>query len=207
MSGDDVEIFARWIAGDRGAGDELSRRHYWSVHRFFELRAPASADDLTQRTFLACTEARARYASAGSFRAFLFGIARRQLLLHLRSRRATQTHFDLVRRESASPEPTPSGLVSMREEQRILLMAMSALPVYLQTSVQLHYWEGMKAREIAEALGITTSAVTTRLNRARARLHEIVARHPRPRARDALLSDLNGWARSLAGAPLPTMFG
>jgi RNA polymerase sigma-70 factor (ECF subfamily) len=206
MDADDGDLFLRWIDGDDRAGEDLTRRHYWSVHRFFELRAPRHADDLTQATFLACTEGRHRYLQMGSFRAFLFGIARRQLLLHLRSSRTQAQHIEFGSRDAAQSGITPSGLVAGREEQRLLLMAITRLPLYLQLTVQLHYWEGLKAIEIGAALGVPTSTVTTRLARARELIHGTIAAYPVPRARDALLRDLEGWARSLAGKPIPALF-
>lgn len=202
----DGELFLRWIRGDMEAADELSARHYWRVHRFFELKAPSMAEDLTQQTFLACTEARERYLQMGSFSAFLFGIARRQLLLYLRSRGVRERWVDFENRDAPGTGPTPSGLVAMAEEQRILLLALAALPLHLQMTVQLHYWEGLKSAEIGKALGIPTSTVTTRLARARKVMRERIAKHPRERPRTALLQDLEKWARSLAGSPVPKMF-
>ena len=196
----DAELFDRWTRGDVAAGDQLAQRHYWSVHRFFELRATSAAQDLTQRTFLACTEARHRYQRAGSFKAFLFGIARRQLLLHLR---AAAVRESITFAQEVPSVPSASGLVSIREEHRVLLMALCALPLHLQMTVQLHYWEGLHAHEIGAALGVSTSAVTTRLLRARELLRERIASHPRAATGHALLGDLDAWARSLVGGPLP----
>jgi RNA polymerase sigma-70 factor (ECF subfamily) len=204
--GSDGELFLRWIEGEQAAGEELSRRHYWSVHRFFELKAANVADDLTQQTFLACAEARERYQQLGSFRAFLFGIARLQLLRHLRSRHTQARWMDFGEHDAPGSGPTPSGLVSGHEEQRLLLRAISELPIYLQMTLQLHYWEGLKSHEIGAALGIPTSTVTSRLSHARAFIRERIGRHPRQRARESLLGDLEGWAASLSGQPLPKMF-
>jgi RNA polymerase sigma factor (sigma-70 family) len=203
----DGDLFERWTRGDTTAGDELVRRYYWSVHRFFELKVPRAAEDLTQRTFLACTEARDRYARLSSFRGYLFGIARRQLLYHLRTRKSAEQCFDDGPSDAVGREPTPSGLVSMMEEQRVLLMALQGLPIYLQMTVQLHYWEGLKAHEVGEALGIPTSTVTSRLARARTLLSKTIRRYARPRPRESLLQDLDAWAASLAGRPLPQPFG
>jgi RNA polymerase sigma-70 factor (ECF subfamily) len=200
MRASDAELFDRWSRGDSTAGDELAQRHYWSVHRFFELRATSAAQDLAQRTFLACTEARHRYQRAGSFKAFLFGIARRQLLLHLRAAAVREESTFLYETPSV---PSASGLVAIREEHRVLLMALCALPLHLQMTVQLHYWEGLHAHEIGIALGVSTSAVTTRLARARQLLREQIGKHPRAATGNALLRDLDAWARSLAGGPLP----
>lgn len=67
---DDVALLQAWREGDGHAGDALVTRHYKSVLRFFELRTRA-AEDLTQRTFLACVEGRDRIQLANGFRAYL----------------------------------------------------------------------------------------------------------------------------------------
>ena len=64
-STEDLEALEAWQRGDRDAGERLMRRHYTSVLRFFELKATAAADDLTQRTFLACMEGRDRFRGEG----------------------------------------------------------------------------------------------------------------------------------------------
>ncbi|MCH9685088.1 MAG: hypothetical protein K0V04_26865, partial [Deltaproteobacteria bacterium] len=79
------------------------------------------------------------------------------------------------------------------------LTALAGLPEPVQTVIVLHYWEGMLAREIAEVVEVATSTVTTRLARAREALGDRIRRLARPgRATEALLTDLDGWVRSLA---------
>ena len=94
-TGEDELLYA-WRAGDRAAGDQLMRLYYVSIRRFFQLRAADVADDLTQRTFLACTEGRERVAV--TVRAYLFGIARHMLLKHVEdaSRREMPFDFDVI---------------------------------------------------------------------------------------------------------------
>jgi DNA-directed RNA polymerase specialized sigma24 family protein len=125
----------------------------------------------------------------------------------MRSRSTEGRWLDFAESDVVGREPTPSGLVSMKEEQRVLLMALQGLPLHLQMTVQLHYWEGLKAHEVGQALGIPTSTVTSRLARARTLLSEAIRKHPRARARDSLLRDLEAWACSLAGGPIPQLFG
>ncbi len=205
---DDFVLLEAWRAGNASAADALVGRYYGAVLRFFEVRTRA-AEDLTQRTFLACVEGKERFRGDSSFRAYLFGIARRQLYRHLEdSRRADQL--------ASLDEPEPRGtsvsvLVARREEHQILLAAMSGLAEQSQTVLVLHYWEGMLAREIAEVLDVPTSTVTTRLARARVELGERVQRLARRGpASQALLGDLEGWVRSLADpaamAGLPVTF-
>lgn len=204
MTGDDIELLKAWREGDAGAGETLTARHYDAVWRFFEVKIPSLAADMTQQTFLACVEARDRFEGRSSFRAYVFGIARRLLLQHLRR----DDRFDRVQRFQAAASPdtvtTASRIVSRRQEQRLLLRALDRLSADMQIVVQLHYWEAMRPTEIAEVLDVPASTVSSRLMRARTQLREhLEGGGRRPAALDSLLGNLDGWARSLAGADEP----
>lgn len=199
----DFELLDAWGQGDAAAGDALIRRHYASILRFFDLRVPAQADDLTQKTFLTCTTAVRNLRERTSFRAFLFGIARNQLLHHLRSRSRAAPTMDFDDLQNADPAATPSRVVAMYEEQRLLLRAMQALPVDAQMLLQMFYWESMSNREIAEALAVPISTVTTRVSRARQALQKTIAEIPGlERHRSALLDGLDSWVTSIASLQL-----
>jgi RNA polymerase sigma-70 factor (ECF subfamily) len=192
----ELVLLEAWRAGDRSAGDTLMRSYYERVLGFFRLRVPDAADDLTQRTFLACTEGRERFEPT-SFPGFLFGIARRQLYRHFEKNRLdTDLHF-----RGAAPQSvlTPSGVVALRQEHSLLLRAFEMLTMDQQTMLALFYIQGLKSREIAEALEIPVSTVTSRVARAREALRSHVATLPAPaRAREALAAELESWVRSLA---------
>jgi RNA polymerase sigma factor (sigma-70 family) len=192
---DEEELLYAWRGGDRAAGDRLMRRYYAPIRRFFQLRAADVADDLTQRTFLACTEARDRIAV--TVRAYLFGIARHLLSRHieLSSRREVELDFDTP----AAPSMwSPSRIVGVRQEHWLLLRALDELAPDAQQLVALFYVEELRVREIAYVLGISTTAVTTRLSRAREALRDKVASLPAPaKVQASVLADLDAWARAL----------
>jgi RNA polymerase sigma-70 factor (ECF subfamily) len=197
----DDDLLRAWRGGDQGAGDTLVRRHYESVRRFYDLRLPAAAEDLTQQAFLACVEGRERVRNDAGFRAYLFGTARRLLFRHLRN----QERFDRMARFKQSQGPdtqlSPSGVVALRQEHRLLLRAFEELPTDSQIALQLHYWEGMGTAEIGAVLELSITAVTSRLSRARQRLREEAESiRAKPEVRDSLLADLDGWTRSLVPA-------
>jgi RNA polymerase sigma-70 factor, ECF subfamily len=193
---DEIALLYAWRTGDREAGDRLLRAYYPKVTGFFRLRLPASADDLTQRTFLACTEARDR-VEASSFRAYLFGIARNMLLKQLSSDRRDEHLADFD-----APQPqsllTPSGVIALRQEHWLLLRALDRLAAEVQVVLALFYVQDLRAREIGDVLGVPTSTVTTRLARAREALrHEVETLRAPARIRELVLADLDVWARSL----------
>ncbi len=199
---EDRSLLLGWRDGDSAAGDALVRKHYASVHRFFEVKATTVADDLTQRTFLACTESFERLARAASFRAFLFGIARNVLLQHLDRRRDAAANCDFD--EIPSRTTRASALVARQLEQQLVLRAMAELPDELAQTLQLYYWEGMRMREIADATECSPTAVSTRLYRARRQLREVAMGLARgAEVRNRLAADIDGIARSIANAATP----
>ncbi len=201
----DFDLLERWRSGVESAGDRLARRHYDSVWRFFEIKAAYMAEDLTQQVFLAAVEGRDRFRHSATFKAYLYGIARRQLLSHLRKRKRGDTAMDRWQASGPDTAATPSKLIAMAREQRLLVLALETLPVDLQIAMMLFYWEGMRGAEIAEVLEIPVSTVRNRLARARDAIRERIHQTaPSSQIRDALDDDLEGWARSLVGAPLPT---
>ncbi len=202
MGDTDFELLAAWQEGDREAGDRLVARHYERVLRFFEVKAGFVADDLTQQTFLACVNARDTFRHASSFRTFLFGIARRQFLAH--RRRSSRQDAAYQRMGGFDSFTTSlSARVARRVEQQVVLQAMARLPDDLLLALQLYYWENMPAKDIACALEIPASTMTSRLARARELLRKEIAELAPPSAMLAdIVGDLDAWARSLATIPL-----
>lgn len=190
----DIVLLEAWRRGDRRAGDELLRTYYGQVLGYFRLRAPDHAEDLTQRTFLACTEGR---APVSTFRGYLFGTARNLLYKHSRSagRRARMASVPMPRPQT---ELTPSSLIALRQEHWLLLQALHQLNRSQQEVLALHYVHSLLTREIAEAMDIPVSTVTTRLSRARDALRQQVSSSSAPAAiRESLSSDLETWTQSL----------
>ena len=183
MDDSDAGLVEAWRGGDREAGRRLFVRHYAGVARFFRNKVGEAGTDLIQRTFLACLEGRERFRHEASFRSYLFSIAYKVLCKHFRELRR-----DLQRREgpavdfeemSAYQLTSPLSEVAARQEQRLLLEGLRRLPVDYQVVLELHYWEGLSAAELAEVLAIPIGTAKTRLRRGRelleARLQELSA--------------------------------
>ncbi|MEM6993890.1 MAG: sigma-70 family RNA polymerase sigma factor [Myxococcota bacterium] len=202
MDRSDDELFAAWRAGNAAAGDTLVRRHYPSVLRFFEYRTGQAAEDLAQKTLAACAEGLGRFRGEGTFVAFLFGIARRQLLNHHRNRINREDRSRLDAPQEPLAKTGLSTIIARRDEQRLLMQALVSLPEELQTALVLFYWQGLKAREIGLALDCPTSTATTRIARARTVLREAIDTFGGSgSARQRLVADVDGWLRSVV-APL-----
>jgi RNA polymerase sigma factor (sigma-70 family) len=161
----DAELLERWRAGDSEAGNALVERHFMTVYRFFANKVTEDADDLIQRTFLGCVEARDRVREGQNLRAYLLGIARNVLFATLRKRQ--QGARPLGELTMADLEPSPSRIAASREEEKLLLQALRQIPVDLQSVVELYYWEQLSVTEVGQILEIPPGTVKSRLFRAR----------------------------------------
>ncbi|EDM77572.1 RNA polymerase sigma-70 factor [Plesiocystis pacifica SIR-1] len=194
----DAELVEAWRAGQKRAGKLLFERHFEAVDRFFQSKVGPDAPDLVQKTFLGCVESIDKYRGEGSFRSWLFAVAYRQLCRHYRSRARDRLHFDAGTSAVRDLEPTPSGVLARRREERLLLEALRGIPLELQVALELHYWEHMSDREVALALGVAHGTMKSRLRRGRKLLAE---RLETMNVGDVLLestsTDLEAWARDL----------
>jgi RNA polymerase sigma factor (sigma-70 family) len=163
----DGELLQAWGAGDRAAGEELLARHFEAVVRFFQNKIDRDHDDLIQKTFLGCLESRDRFRGDGSFRAFLFGVARNVLGKHLRQRYREPASLDFAHVSVAELGDSPSLLVAEDQRQQLMLHALRKIPIDHQIVLELHYWEGMTAAEVGEMLDVPVGTAKTRLRRAK----------------------------------------
>jgi RNA polymerase sigma factor (sigma-70 family) len=194
----DIQLLDAWSEGDNASGNELVRRHFATLYRFFCSKVPHNASDLAQTTFLACLEARDRFRGDASFRVFLLAIARRQLFNHYRRSRPETPLIDLAATSVHALGESPSRLLARQDEQQLTLAAMRRLPLDLQICLELFYWESMKQAEMALVLDIPEGTVKSRLSRARGELRRFIqelAEEPGLGARTA--DDFERWARSL----------
>lgn len=175
MSASDDELLQRWREGDPTAGNELFVRHFHAIRRFFANKVSAAdVEDLVQRTFTGCVEARERLRSDSGLRSFLFGVARRQLYKFLRERAALGQRVDPDFGVSSVRDlgHTPSSMMAKQQDHELLLQALQRLSVEQQTMLELYYWEQLPGPEIAEVLGIAPATVRTRLFRGRQALEQ-----------------------------------
>ena len=194
---DDGELLQAWRAGDRPAGERLVARHFRTVYGFFRNKLEADVEDLVQRTFLRCLEARDAFRGEGTFRAYLLAIARNELFAYFRGRGVRLDPHDT----SASVIDTgtrPSVALDRRREHRLLVRALRSLPLDEQILLELFYFEEMPGPELAVVLEVPEGTVRTRLRRARALLEKAVTElEAAGEGVRATTDDIDRWAASL----------
>ncbi|MCB9756545.1 MAG: sigma-70 family RNA polymerase sigma factor [Myxococcales bacterium] len=191
----DTELVERWRSGDDRAGERLFERHYACLSRFFYNKVDAEqSPDLVQRTFLRCVEKFPNKREETTFKNFLFGIARMILLEHFRRYQRHDKRFDPMSHSIVDVQPTPSSVVHRQREIQVMLQALRRIPIELQVVLELYFWENLKAREIAQALGVPEGTARSRIRRARQLFHiEIEAVTADPDLRASTIAGVDAW--------------
>lgn len=168
---DDAELLAAVAEGDRRALAELYDRHAaWLTLRLSRRCGDAGTiDEVVQDTFVAVWRSASRYRGGGEVAAWIWGIAIRRLIDHLRKRSRSPLTGALARH---------AEVVSAEEELLIavehgdLSAVLNRLSPELRAVVQATVLDGLTTREAARLLGIPAGTVKTRMMRARAQMRE-----------------------------------
>jgi RNA polymerase sigma factor (sigma-70 family) len=195
---DDFELLERWSAGDQAAARELVDRHFSAVFTFFRSKTSTDVEDLVQETFAACIAGRDRFRRDSTFRAYLFGIARNKLLRYYRDRRPLETLSEVAESRLVDLDPSPSRVLAVKHEERLLLEALRQLPIDHQLVIELYCWENLSGPEVAAVLGIGERAMRSRLHRAKRELRTLLEQlASAPDLLQSTMANLDRWAASL----------
>lgn len=145
--------------------EQLIRDEWPRLRRFFRTKVPdADVLDLVQATMLAFVEGRTR--ATASERAYLWGIARLQVLKHYDKHRSS-TPFDSTVHTAMDLGPSLSSRLDGRTQ---LLRALHKLPADHQMAIELRYGEDLKLEEVAAALDVSLATAKRYLNAAEEKL-------------------------------------
>jgi RNA polymerase sigma-70 factor (ECF subfamily) len=128
-------------------------------------------EDLAQEAFSRLFAGRSRYRSDARFSTYLWRIAlnvcrdehRRDSRRREISLEATSAVREDGRERLSAGGDEPSAVVSRSEEARMIVEALDTLPDGFRAVVVLRHYEGLRFREIAEALGIPEGTVKSRM--------------------------------------------
>ena len=172
---DDDALLQAWRAGRRDAGEALIERHYAAVFRFFFAKVPPDVrEDLAQQTFEVLCRKRDDFRGEGTFKAYLFGVARFVLIAWARRRRRFEPAEDSLLPDAALP--SLAGLLADEQTVRLVATALRSLPLDDQILIELKDWEELTQAELAALFAVPQPTVARRLQRARARLRAAVER-------------------------------
>lgn len=159
------EILKQVAADSRRAFKELYEHYYSVVQQYVKLFSPDQdkLDELTQDVFVRVWEKREKLVQVDSFRHYLFGITRNQVLNYIRSLRMQQRLRDM--------QQAPDELLTEDTDHKILysqyyqmaVAAIDLLPAGRKKVLRMSIEEGLTLDEIAERLNISKSGVKQQL--------------------------------------------
>lgn len=167
----DESLYVRMAAGDLAAFDALYARYERRLFGFILRYLPdrAEAEDVFHEAFLGVLRSRPVDLGGGSFRAWLFQIARNLCLNRKRSAGRGQRAEAVLRAEPSMTAPDAAAAFEAREAAVALEAAVSALPLSLAEVYHLRA-AGMSYEEMASVLAAPLGTVKSRMHEAVRRL-------------------------------------
>jgi RNA polymerase sigma-70 factor (ECF subfamily) len=172
---------ANGMSRDRPAIDWqliLNRHDRWlRMVVYARLGEPQAVDEVMQEVALAAVRQGSPIADLTKVAPWLYRLAVRQVLLYRRrvgrQRNRTRQFADRFQpTEHDTRTPDPLAWLLADERQRLVREALMTLKAQDAEILMLKYSENWNYHQIAERIGISHSAVETRLHRARKRLRE-----------------------------------
>lgn len=173
----DLELLARWRAGDRSAGSTLYDRYADAITAFFRRNIYDRDEvmDLTHETFIALQLSTSEIENVSGY---LYRIAFHKFTRHLRRRKnlpdSASDHEDL-NHVAGDLTPDPEFILAQRGDTRLLLRAIRRLTLIHQQVLELSFWAEKNGPEIAAILDIPIGTVASRLRLARRDLNKKLA--------------------------------
>lgn len=132
------------------------------------------ADDLVQETLLKAWDHLDSFQEGTNLRAWLFTILRNTYFSHLRKRHREVQDVDGAAAATLASAPEQNGHMQMQDFKR----ALAVLSEDQREALLLVGAEGFSYEEAAEITGSAIGTVKSRVNRARARLAELMSLGP-----------------------------
>lgn len=163
----DAELIAQAQAGDVEAFGEIYRRYSEAIYLFINSRVGSKrdAEDLTEIVFLQAFEALERYEERGApFSAYLYRIARNQVIDHYRAEEPVEPLTDLDWRYGQ--DPLAEKKVIDQEQAEKIKIALAKLPDHYQEVIRLRLLVGMPTKQVAEWMDREPSTIRVIQHRA-----------------------------------------
>jgi RNA polymerase sigma factor (sigma-70 family) len=162
------EVLARHAGSEAAAFAQLYDRYLEPVHRYVrsQVRDHATAEDLTAQIFLKTLVSASTYRGEGSYRSWIFQIARNTIATWWAKQRETEVPVEEIR----DPATVAAPALDTPEPEEMVRETVRSLPVAQQEVIELRYWKDLSIEEIARKTRRSTGAVRQLLHRARRRL-------------------------------------
>lgn len=185
---DEELLLAYRDSGDRQLFSQLVHRYERELFSYLRryLGDAEMAEDAFQAAFLQIHLKRDQFENGRKFRPWLYTIATNQAIdAQRRNKRHKMISLDRVGHGETgeevgklanlleSAEPSPFTELSAAEQRKWIEETIARLPESMQSVIHLVYYQGLKYREAADALGVPVGTVKSRLHAAILRLNEL----------------------------------
>ncbi len=174
---DDV-LMAAVARGEEAAFRLLVQRWEGQVRAFLihMLSSVEEAEDLTQDTFVQVFRKAGSYRGEGKFQSWLFRLAGNLARSRLRRRKILGwVSFNPDQHDRAGAGDDPATALVKKNEARMVHSAVALLPRRQRQALVLHRFQGLKYKEIAEAMDVSVPAVESLIQRAMGELRRTLS--------------------------------
>ena len=175
---DERELIRRAGQGDQEAFRQLVETYQAPAYRL-ALRMcggdAALAEDAAQEAFLAAWRGLPRFRGDSRFSTWLYRLTTNAAIDWLRREKRHRGMDDVTELELPDDGPGPQDQAEQAEAQQAVRRALGQLSEEHRQVLLLRYMQELDYGEIAVALGISEGTVKSRINRAKARLKELLS--------------------------------
>ena len=168
----EVLLLRRAADNDREAFDELFQNYHPRLFTFlFRLtRSHGSAEELANDVLLTLWKDAGRFRGESKVSTWVFGIAYRKALAHLRKRKLKLVTF--IEHEETAQDSNRVDLDGQLEREDWVRQGVESLPPKQKLTVMLVYFLGLSCEETAGVTSVPVSTVKTRMFHARRKMKQ-----------------------------------
>jgi RNA polymerase sigma-70 factor (ECF subfamily) len=170
---DDYSIIRRFLEGDNAVFQILVRRHKEKVRNiiYITMNNSALVDDIAQDVFITVYRNLKHFRFESQFTTWLYRITVNRCKDYLRKMNVRKIFFPVEDGIEVSDYSTP---VENNDISKIVMDAISKLPIKLRMPLIMKDIEGFSYQEISESLNCEMGTVKSRIFRGREKLKEIL---------------------------------
>jgi RNA polymerase sigma-70 factor (ECF subfamily) len=170
----DRELAERFQQGERGAFDQIVKRHQKGVYRIIRryVRSDADAADVSQQVFVRAFKGLISFRGASSVRSWMFRIAINCSLTWIRDHKYEQPGE--LAEDALTEEPTGLANIAGGQEGARLREAIRQLPPKQKLVLELRVFDDLPFKEVAELADCSENTAKVNFHYAVKRLREIL---------------------------------
>ena len=171
---------AKVQAGDLHFMGLLFKRYHRELYGFFYhmCNCPQVSEDMVQNSFYRMIKYSASFTGEGSFRGWMYQLARNVLLDNIKKERNRREEYDISNYSESIDSGTGADEILHKAEQAAQVkVALSRLSPALREVLVMSEYQDLKYREIASILSISEGAVKVRVHRAMNELKNIYLKY------------------------------